>query len=140
MSTTPVADPSLWPGFLNQPICVRDRFTGTDHPDDIRTMYGCADWTCLCNHYAIAVPTLAAFVSNCQRNAFSLTITEDVVAATSIFSAFCVQLPGVVTQPTGATVTITAPTSFVRTVQIMSTATIFTQVPPGDSLRSRCLC
>ena len=67
-------------GFLNQPICVRDRFTGTDHPDRIQTLYGCADWTCLCNHYAIAAPTLATYVSNCQRDAFSMTISDDVVS------------------------------------------------------------
>jgi hypothetical protein len=120
-----VTDPSDWPGFSNQAVCIRDRFTGTDHPDRLLTWNGCGNWPCVCNSYDEAVPTLASFVSQCERDVYTLTSdTGDVAAATSLFSAFCSQLPGVTRAPGPlSTSSSTTSTSSITSSTISSTST-----------------
>ena len=99
-------NPSQWPGFSDQPVCLRDRFTGKDHPDRISTLFGCGDWACVCNHYPDAVSTLTSYVSHCESQVYTITGTNvepDLYAAVSIFNQFCSQLSGPTTKPPSLT-------------------------------------
>ena len=109
-------DPAAWPGFSDQPPCIRDRFTTSNHPDVIKTLFGCADWACVCNHYTNALPTLTSFVSNCEREVYTTFISNDVAAATSIFYDFCSQLPGVTSLPPQTTSTPSSSTTSSLTI------------------------
>jgi len=105
-------DPSQWPGFSDQPVCVRDRFTISNQPDVIKTLFGCGDWACVCNHYCVAVPTLSSYVSVCESEVYTLNNPADISAASSLFYWFCSQLSGVtdITAPfTGSVTYMCAP-------------------------------
>jgi hypothetical protein len=81
-------DPGLLPGFSTFQGCVTVLFSDTG--EELLNDIGCGDWYCACDHYSDAIYTLSTMaVSQCT------TVAQDVIAATSLFNSFCLQLSAI---------------------------------------------
>jgi len=114
-----VTDPAQWPGFNDQRQCGQGAFNGYGN---VQAAIECDDWTCVCNYFSAAQTSLLSIVlSVCS------SVEQDVSSATSIFDAFCSQLPGVTVTASataavaGATATATTATSTCNNSEVSCT-------------------
>lgn len=132
-----ITDIGKWPNWADQRFCVQCVLTCYDIGIEVKI--SCGDWLCVCDHYDIARPiVLSVAISYCSSN------VQDVASATSIFDAFCSQLPGVATFTPVPTVTAVTTSSIVGVIATVTTPTTSTVTPscntPSNLIRTNYVC